>query len=114
MELTGSVFVFTDNNDFFGGNTLQRDPVYALQAHVVRTFGRGWWLSGGAGWGLGGETEINGVNSDNHIGDFLAGVSVGFPVAGNQSMKFGFVRTRTQEFVGADSNSFVVGWSVRF
>lgn len=114
VELSGSIFFFTQNTEFFGDSVLQRDPVYGLQAHVVRSFGRGWWIAGGAGWGLGGETEVDGVNADNHIGDFLAGVSVGAPVARNQSVKIGYLRTETRELVGADADSLVLAWSVRF
>lgn len=39
FELTGSVFLHTRNGDFFNGSTLDQDPTYAIQAHVVRTFG---------------------------------------------------------------------------
>jgi len=113
-ELTGSVFLYTDNNDFFGGSTLQQDPIFALQAHVVRTFGRGWWLAAGGGWGLGGETEVDGVNGDNHIGNSIAGASFGMPITKNQGLTITYLRWRTQEFVGANSDSVVIGWSVRF
>jgi len=114
FELTGSLFFFTDNDDFFGGNELQRDPIYALQAHVVRTFGRGWWVAAGAAGGLGGETEVNGVNSDNHIGDLLFGASFGLPVTKNQGAKLTYLGTRTHELVGIDADTFIVAWSIRF
>lgn len=114
FELTGSTFLFTDNTDFFDGNELQRDPVYAIQTHVVRTLGRGWWVSAGAGYGFGGETEVNGRNNDNHIGDFLSGVSFGFPITKNQGAKLAYIRNRTQQDVGADTDSLVLAWSMRF
>ena len=52
-ELTGSVFFFTDNNEFFNGNRRKQDPLYVLQGHIVRTFDRGIWasLSAGHDWG---------------------------------------------------------------
>ena len=40
-ELTGSAFLYGDNDDFYGGSTLEQDPLYALQAHLIRTFNKG-------------------------------------------------------------------------
>ncbi|MEM9799139.1 MAG: transporter [Planctomycetota bacterium] len=113
-ELTGSVFLFTDNTDFFNDARLQRDPVYTVQGHVTRTFARGWWLSPGAAWGLGGETEVDGENRNNHIGNLLGGVAAGIPLGRAQSLRFSYTRTETLEDVGFDGDRFVLGWSVRF
>ena len=35
MELTGAVWLYTDNNDFFNGNKLEQDPYYTIQTHLV-------------------------------------------------------------------------------
>jgi len=32
------VTFFTDNNDFFGGNRLAQDPLYAVQEHLIYHF----------------------------------------------------------------------------
>ena len=37
-ELTGSVYFIDDNDEFFGAQKLERDPLYALQGHVIRVF----------------------------------------------------------------------------
>jgi len=44
-ELTGSAFIFGDNNEFWGGNKLKSDPLYALQGHLIYTFRPGLWAS---------------------------------------------------------------------
>jgi hypothetical protein len=31
MELTGAAWLYTDNNDFFDGNELEKDPFYTLR-----------------------------------------------------------------------------------
>jgi hypothetical protein len=113
-ELTGSVFLFSDNNEFFGNTEREQDPLYALQAHVVRTFPSGWWASLGAAYGWGGESTVNGDEKSDRRGDLLAGASFGFPVAPNQGVQFGYVRRRTQKDLGADTDSVFAGWSVRF
>ena len=35
LELTAGVVFFTDNEEYFGGTTLEQDPVYSTQAHVT-------------------------------------------------------------------------------
>ena len=35
FELTGSAWIYTDNDDFFGGKKLEQDPFYTIQGHVV-------------------------------------------------------------------------------
>lgn len=42
-EVAAGVFVFTDNNQPFQGNTLEQDPIYALQGHLICNFGSGIW-----------------------------------------------------------------------
>jgi hypothetical protein len=113
-ELTGSVFFFTDNKKFFDGNTREQEPLYALQAHVVRSFPSGWWTSVGTGYGWGGRSTVDGEDKNDRKGDWLSGVSFGFPIAKDQSVKFGYLRRRTQKDTGLDSETVAAGWSVRF
>ena len=37
-ELTGSAFIYTDNNDFWKNTELVTDPLYALQVHLIYAF----------------------------------------------------------------------------
>ena len=41
LEFTAAATVFTDNNDFYGGNTRSQDPIYSLQAHAIYGFSSG-------------------------------------------------------------------------
>jgi hypothetical protein len=38
MELTGAVYLYTDNDDFFNGNKLEQDPYYTIQTHLIYAF----------------------------------------------------------------------------
>ena len=40
----GRAVFFTDNDDFFGGNTRSQGPLYSLQAHAIYGFASGNWL----------------------------------------------------------------------
>jgi hypothetical protein len=113
-ELTGSTFFFSDNNEFFGGNKLEQDPLYAVQAHVVRTLPDGWWVSVGAAYGWSGESKVNGERKSDRRGDLLSGLSFGFPIGANQGMKIAYIRSRTQRDVGSDTDTVLAGWTVAF
>ncbi|MCA8978847.1 MAG: transporter [Planctomycetes bacterium] len=64
-ELTGSSFLYTVNDEFFGGNQLEQAPLNALQGHVVRSFPNRWWVSVRGGYSKGGETTVNGIAKDD-------------------------------------------------
>jgi hypothetical protein len=113
FELTGSLFCFTDNDEFFGGNELEQDPLLALQGHVVRTFAGGYWLSAGAAYGWAGESTVNDIDKGDEKRNLLYGASFGFRIAETQSMKVGYLRSDSRTETGSDTDSILVGWSLR-
>jgi len=113
-ELTGSTAFFTDNHEFFGGTELEQDPLYELQAHVVRLLGQGWWVASGAGYSWSGESKVDGVRKNDRRGDLVYGASFGFPLGKTQGISLAYIRNDTQRDVGSDSDTVVAGWSVRF
>ena len=113
-ELTGSMYFFTDNDEFFNGNKLEGDPLYAIQAHIVKTFEQDWWISAGAAYSWAGESTINGVPADDERSNLIYGTSLGFRLSASQSVRFAYVGIDTLNDVGADTNSLAVGWSFRF
>jgi hypothetical protein len=38
LEVTGAATLYTDNTDFFGGNTRSQDPFYSVQWHAIYSF----------------------------------------------------------------------------
>ena len=113
-EVTGSVFFFTDNDEFYNGNEREQDPLYALQSHVVYVFSPGVWTSVGVGYGWGGLSHVNGVSKDDEWGNVLSSLSFGFPLSQTQGVSLTYVNGRTQKSTGADLNTFSLGWSMRF
>ena len=114
FELTGSTYFFTENDEFWDGNTLKQDPIHALQAHVVYVFRPRLWASLSVAHGWRGETTINGVPKDNDKADVLAALSVGFPIAQKQQIKLAFIRSETNRYTGADLDTIAVAWSMFF
>jgi hypothetical protein len=113
-ELTGSVFLYTDNDDFFGNNKREQDPLYALQTHITYVAPKHWWVSLGAAHDWGGESKINGERKDDERRDLLYGISAGLPVGSRSSVKIAYVGSRSSEDVGKDSDTLALGFSVRF
>jgi hypothetical protein len=114
-ELTGSTFIYGENDDFFGGFRLEQDPLYALQGHVVRVFDKpGYWAALSTGYAWKGETIIDGVRSDNSQKLWLSSLAIGIPVGKKQGIKFAYLRSRTKTDTGADIDSLAIGWSMMF
>lgn len=111
-ELTGSAALFTDNNDFWNGNRREQDPYYTLQGHLAYTFRPGLWVSGGLGYGFGGESTINGTPKYDPKGNLVTGISAGLPVSRSAGIKIGYLNSRTQENTGSDSDTIVIATSV--
>lgn len=113
-ELTGSVFFFTDNDDFFGGNKREQEPIFLVQGHVVRTFSHGIWGSLSAGYDWGGESRVNGEEKDDRRSDLLYALSAGMPVSTTSAVKVALVRGRTRQEVGSDTTGLAVVYTKKF
>jgi len=115
-ELTGSIFFFTDNDEFFNGKKLEINPFYAAQAHIVHVFKPGVWGSLSAGYGQGGASKVNGVSRDDEREGLISALSFGIPLAPNQGLKFSYIwaKTETDTEPRSNINTFTLGWSIRF
>jgi hypothetical protein len=113
-ELTGSIFIYTDNNDFWMNTQLETDPLLALQAHLVYTFRPGLWASVSTGYGWGGESTVNGDAKNNPSGNWLTALSLGIPIDRKQGVKIVLLTGRSQKLTGADINSVIFAYSLQF
>ena len=113
-ELTGSVFLFGDNDEFWNGNKLEQNPLYAVQAHIIHVFRPGLWLALSAAYGRDGDSEINDVPKNDPRDTILSAVSFGFPISRTQGLKIAYIRGRKQEDIGADTDNFAITWSMRY
>ena len=113
-ELTTSVFIFTNNNDFFNNQTRRQNPLYAIQTHLIKRFKNSMWASISTGYGVGGESSINNIKKNDNRSDILGAVAFGFPIFKNQALKLGYLRTQTFNDIGADTNTMSLGWSIAF
>ena len=87
LESQAAATFFTDNRDFFGGNTRSQDPVYSLQGHVIYGSRNGVWGSLDVTYFTGGRTTLNGVEGDDLQQNWRVGGTLAFPVDINNSVK---------------------------
>jgi hypothetical protein len=112
-ELTGSVFFYTDNDDFVGAKREQA-PLFTAQGHLIYNSPRGWWTSISAAYDEGGESRIDGVRSNDRRRDLLYGISAGLAVNKKSSLKLAYVASRTREDLGSDTDNLALALSIRF
>jgi len=111
-ELDGSVWIFTDNDDFFGDQTREQEPIYSGVAHFVCTFRPGLWVGASGGYGYGGESTIAGDAKDDRQEIVAYGVALGIPIHRRAGVKVAYVGTRTQTDLGSDTDT--LGAAVSF
>ena len=87
VDGAASVFVFTDNTDFFGGHVRGQDPIWAVQAHVGYNFGPNFWLAVDATHYFGGRTSLDGVAGNNFQSVTRAGFTLSVPLGNGFSAK---------------------------
>ena len=113
-ELTGSILLYTDNDDFFGNNKREQNPLYELQTHLVYTSQQRWWVSVGTAYDWGGKSTINGDKKDDEKRELLYGISAGLPVGTRSSVKLAYIGSRSNEKIGKDTDNVVFAFSTGF
>ena len=113
FELAPSVTFFSDNTDFFGGNTFAQTPFYVVQGHILYTFQSGAWIALDGVYFSGGHTTLNGVTSDNEQRNTRAGFTVALPIDRQHSLKVSAstgITTRT----GSEFSAVGIAWQYRW
>ena len=113
MELMGGATFYSHNNDFLEGNTLEIDPIYFVQGHVIYNFKSGIWCSLDGTYYWGGQAIINGVKGDTLEENTRVGATLSLPVNRHNSVKLygsSGVTTRT----GTDFKTLGISWQYRW
>ena len=113
MEVTAAATFFTDNDDFFGGNTLAQDPLYSLQGHLIYGFRSGIWASLDATYFAGGRTTVNGVLNSDLQQNWRIGGTLAFPVNRENSIKL-YASSGVAARTGNSYDLIGVAWQYRW
>jgi hypothetical protein len=109
FEAYVGVWLFTDNDEFFGGSRREQDPISSLQTHVVYTWRPRLWLAFDANYYRGGRTTVNGARNANLQGNTRVGVTVSVPAGAQQSLKLTWTDGVTTR-IGSDFRTLGVAW----
>ncbi|MET0621984.1 MAG: transporter [Pyrinomonadaceae bacterium] len=108
-EMAGGAWLFTPNNNFFGGARREQRPLASLQAHLVYTFRPRMWLAAGATYYKGGRTVVDGDAKADAQNNSRFGTTFSYPLGRRQSLKAAYARGLTARF-GGHLSSVGVGW----
>jgi hypothetical protein len=112
-EAYGGAWFFTENPDFLGELDLSQKPLLVGKVHAIRALPKGYWVAFGAGYGFGGEVEVNGVPRESHISSFRFGLTVSVPLSPNHQLKFvGATTARIER--GSDTDILSVFYQFRW
>jgi hypothetical protein len=109
FELTGTTWLFTENDSFWNSNHVEQDPLYTLQGHVIYSIRPGLWTSASLGYAYGGISTVNGIEKNDRKENLAWALSVGCPITPHFAMKLAYIGTRTQTDTGADSDTIALG-----
>ena len=87
LELSAGAFCYSKNDEYYGGKSLEQDPLYTTQAHVTYSFGKGVWVALDGTYDYGGRTTVNGVQQDDVMENSRFGVTLAMPVNRDYSIK---------------------------
>jgi len=112
-DLYAAATFYTENNDFLKTGTTQQDPLYSMQAHVVRNFPRGVWAAADATYYWGARTTINGRQTDTLQVNSRFGLTLALPVNRHHSIKV-YGGTGVSSRTRANFNDVGIAWQYRW
>lgn len=113
LELAVGATFYTDNDDYFGGQTRSQDPLYSVQGHVIYNFQSGIWIAVDGTYYTGGRTTVDGVEKDDLQSNTRVGLTVAFPVNRHDSVKV-YASSGVSARTGSDFDSVGLLWQYRW
>jgi len=109
LELTGGLWYFTDNDDFFGGVKREQEPLATYQANISYTFRPRLWLAGGWTYFTGGRTTVDDVRKNDWQSNNRYGLTMSVPLSTQQSLKFSWSRGAATR-IGSEFSTYSLTW----
>ena len=113
LELSTAATIFGDNDDFYGGQQREQDPIYSLQGHLVYGFRSGIWAALTGTYFTGGRTTVDGVEGDDLQKTSRVGATLAFPVDRHHSIKL-YATTGLSIRTGTDFDAIGAAWQYRW
>lgn len=113
VDFTAGVTIYADNDDFYGGQHRELEPIYSMQSNVSYNFGGGMWTALGYTYYKGGRTTIDGVINNDGMSNSRVGFLFAYPINQRQSLKFNISNGVTTR-VGTSFKTFGIAWQYRW
>lgn len=113
LELAGGVRFFSENDEFFGGQLREQEPIYSVQGHLVYSFGYGIWAAVDGTFYTGGQTTVDGSKSNDRLENSRMGATLALPVNRYNSVKI-YYSTGVSTRIGSDFDVAGIAWQYRF
>lgn len=112
LELATGVRFYTDNNDFLDGRTLEVNPLYSVQAHLIYSITPGIWLGLDGLYYTGGRGIID-ENKGESLENARVGLTVALPINRYNSIKL-YGTTGVYTKTSSDFDQLGIAWQLRF
>ena len=86
LEVIPAITFFTNNDDFLRGKTLEQDPIYSVQGHLIYEISPALWTAFDATYYTGGRTTIDGEKGER-LENVRLGLTTALSVSRHQSIK---------------------------
>lgn len=103
--------VYTENDDFFGGNRLEQAPLYTFQGHVIYSFRPGLWTGASIGYEFGARSTVSDDEKNDRKETLMWAFSAAYPISRQWGIKAAYIGARALADTGADADVFVVAIS---
>jgi hypothetical protein len=113
LEATAAATLYTDNTDFFNGNTRSQAALYSFEGHVIYSFSAGIWGSLDATYFTGGRTTLNGTLNNDLQQNWRFGGTLAFPVDARNSIKL-YASSGVSARTGNNFDLFGIAWQYRW
>lgn len=113
LEAAAAATFYSDNEDFFGGRELSKEPIYSLQGHSIYSLGGRRWASLDVTYFTGGETALDGVQRGDLQQNWRVGGTLAIPVDAKNSVKF-YASRGVSARTGNNYDLFGVAWQYRW
>jgi predicted porin len=109
LDAYAGVWLFTDNDAFFGGAKREQDPLASYQVHVSYAFRPRLWIAFDATYYTGGRTTVDGTRNADTQSNSRLGLTMSLPIGRSQSLKFNWSEGATTR-IGGDFTTVGIAW----
>ena len=104
IETSAGVWLFTNNDEFYGGRVRSQDPIGSMQLHVHYAVGRRMLVSGNSNFYFGGRTTVNGRENLDLQRNARIGATMSHAMAGGRTLRLAVSQGAVTTIGGAFTN----------